>query len=214
MKKKHIIALSCSPSRGRNSDTLLDKFITGCTQIPNVSTEKIYLSDIEIAYYTYENKDGALPHEEDFKNLCEKIQNADGLVIATPTYNFSVPAHLKNFIDRIRFLSLDFTDKNILGQPTGKLTHLCTYFIVTGGTPSWAQKILFFAFPPFWLRGVFLYFGAKVDGGLYTGNIHAHTNTRLHTLARHRGKKFARHIKREPHNGLLERIFWRPPQEK
>jgi len=211
-EKKHIITLSCSPSRGRNSDTLLDSFIQGIDTNAETTVEKIYLGDIEIDYYSHENKSGPASHEKDFALLCQKIQDADGLVIATPTYNFSVPAHLKNFIDRIRFFALDLDKRNKLNQPQGKLDSLCTYFIVTGGTPSWAQKILFFAFPPFWLRGVFLYFGAHVLGGLYTGDIQAHTNKRLLTLAQKRGVKFAHHVARGSRNGILETIFWRPPQ--
>ena len=210
--QKNIITLSCSPSRGRNSDTLLDNFIQGARAYEHISIEKIYLSDVEMDHYSYENKSGPLPHEKEFSLLCDKIQKADALVIATPTYNFSVPAHLKNFIDRIRFFALDMDKKNKLDQPYGKLDYLCTYFIVTGGTPSWAQKILFFAFPPFWLRSVFLYYGAQVDGALYTGDIKVSQNTRLLHLAKKRGKKFARHVLRSSRNGILESIFWRPPQ--
>lgn len=212
MSEKHILALSSSPSRGRNSDTLLDAFIDGIKRVDKVTVEKIYLEDIHLDYYTYENKSGPLPHEESFRHLTEKLKTSHGLVIATPTYNFSVPAHLKNFIDRIRFLALDFQDKNVLGQPTGKLSHLCTYFIVTGGTPSWAQKILFFAFPPFWLRGVFLYYGAKVRGALYTGDKKAYENMHLKKILSNRGRVFARNILRGGSQGIVEHFFWRPPQ--
>lgn len=212
--QRHIIALSCSPSRGRNSDSLLDKFIEGAETNPDIHIEKIYLGDIPIDHYAYENRTGALPHEHAFKKLCEDIEKADGLIIATPTYNFGVPAHLKNFIDRIRFIALDFTQKNRLGQPVGKLHNLGTYFIVTGGTPSWAQKILFFAFPPFWLRGVFLYFGAKVLGGMYTGDVNAFKKPSLLKTAYNRGKLFGKNIKKGCKNGILERIFWRPPQRE
>lgn len=212
--QKHIIAISSSPSQGRNSDTLLDSFIEGINLEQHISTEKIYLSEIFMHFYRYENRLGPEPDEKDFKKLCEKIECADGLVIATPTYNFSVPAHLKNFIDRIRFIALDFDQKNRLGQPIGKLQNLCTYFIVTGGTPSWAQKILFFAFPPFWLRGVFLYYGAHVLGGLYTGNTKAFEDTRLRGITKKKGLLFAKQVKNGVKNGIIERIFWRPPQHE
>ncbi len=210
--EKRIIALSCSPSRGRNSDTLLDEFIQGANSISCTTIEKIYLDEIPIDYYRHDNQHGPHEHEVKFRELVEKIESANGLVIATPTYNFSVPAHLKNFIDRIRFLGLDLTQKNMFGQPVGKMSDLYLYFIVTGGTPSWAQKILFFAFPPFWLRGVFLYYGAKVIGALYTGNIRAFTNTRIRKTAYNHGRKYARRIEKEMGTHILEKIFWRPPQ--
>jgi FMN-dependent NADH-azoreductase len=146
------------------------------------------------------------------KELVEKIQSSQGLVIATPTYNFSVPAHLKNFIDRSRFFVLDMEKKNSLGQPVGKLKYLGTYFLVSGGTPKWAETILFFAYPPFWLRGVFLYFGARVFGAYYTGNIRAFENKKILTICQRRGQRFGAQIKQGKKHGILERIFWRPPQ--
>ena len=166
-----ILAISSSTSRGRNSDKMLDHFIKGMQLIEGIKVEKIYLDDIKIDLYRYENRNGPLPHEVDFKQLTDKIEKEfEAIVIATPTYNFSVPAHLKNFIDRIRFFALDFSKSNKIGQPVGRLGYLRMYFIVSGGTPNWAEKILFFTFPPFWLRGVFLYYGAKVMGALYSGD--------------------------------------------
>ncbi len=53
-----IIALSCSPARGRNSDTMLDNFILGVKSVPDIEIEKIYLSDIPIDTYTFENSTG------------------------------------------------------------------------------------------------------------------------------------------------------------
>jgi FMN-dependent NADH-azoreductase len=207
-----IIALSCSPSRGRNSDTMLDNFIRGVQEVKGVQIEKIYLSDIPIDYYTFENSTGFGKHEEKFGELTEKIKNSQGLVIATPTYNFSVPAHLKNFIDRIRFIALDMNEKNKLGQPTGKLGHLRAYFLVSGGTPVWAEKLLFFAFPPFWLRGVFLYFGARVMGAIYTGDVHSFHNHNVDKKCYKAGKRYAKDLLDDRHHGWLEDIFFRPPQ--
>lgn len=210
---KNIIALSCSPSRGRNSDAMLDAFIQGMESNKQVRVEKIYLQDIHIEHYNHENSKGPLPNEDVFKNLTDKLSHeTQGLVIATPTYNFSVPAHLKNFIDRMRFFALDFEHKNSLGQPTGKLGYLGTYFLVSGGTPRWAETILFFTFPAFWLRGVFLYFGANVFGAYYSGDIRTFANKKILERCRKKGIRFADQIVRGHKHGILERIFFRPPQ--
>ncbi|HAQ02440.1 hypothetical protein A2467_00950 [Candidatus Nomurabacteria bacterium RIFOXYC2_FULL_36_8] len=207
-----IIALSSSPSRNRNSDTMLDNFIVGMNKVAGIEVEKIYLEDIPIDFYNYENSVGPALHEEKFRDLINKIKNSDGLVIATPTYNFSVPARLKNFIDRIRFLALDLTERNKFGQPVGKLSYLRTYFLVSGGTPNWAETILFFAFPSFWLRGVFLYFGAKVLGAFYTGNIKAFEDKVILNKCIRKGEKYANMVQAKKGNSILERIFWRAPQ--
>lgn len=211
-KNPQVIALSCSPSHGYNSDTMLDNFVQGFKGASNKSVEKIYLSDIPIDDYCFDNKTGPAEHETAFKELCEKIMEAEALVIATPTYNFSVPAKLKNLIDRIRFFALDFNNKSRLGQPSGKLEHLRVYFIVSGGTPTWAQKLLFFAFPPFWLRGVFLYMGSHCLGAIYSGNVKAFQTPSVLEKCRLRGKKFARALEKKRENAILERIFFRPPQ--
>jgi multimeric flavodoxin WrbA len=207
-----VIAISSSPSHGRNSDTMLDSFISGIKTHENIAVEKIYLDSIEMAYYSFDNRLGALSDETAFNDLVEKIKVAKGLVIATPTYNFSVPARLKNFIDRIRFIALDFENKTKLGQPKGLLGYLRTYFIVSGGTPSWAERILFFTFPAFWLRGVFLYYGAHCLGAYYRGDINAFKDEKLKEKMYKKGQKFAKKIEKEMKNRPLERVFWRPPQ--
>lgn len=208
-----IIALSASPSRGRNSDTMLDHFIIGLKTVPNIEVEKIYLTDIPVDIYNFQNGTGPQTHETAFAELTKKLKSeAVGLIIATPTYNFSVPAGLKNFIDRIRFIAMDLTRRNTFGQPVGMLGHLRTYFLVSGGTPSWAQKILFFGFPPFWLRAVFLYFGAEVMGAYYSGDIKTFDNKKVLAKCEAKGKRYGEQVIRGQRQGWLERLFWRPPQ--
>ena len=208
-----ILAISCSPSRGRNSDTMLDNFILGMKEIPDIEVEKIYLEDIPIDTYKYENSKGPGEHEQKLKELAEKIMGeASGLVISTPTYNFSVPAHLKNFIDRMRFFALDMSKKNKFGQPVGLLNNLRVYFLVSGGIPNWAEHILFFTFPSFWLRGVFLYFNAKVMGAYYSGNVKTFQNKKILKKCFKKGKSYAKKVKKHKDQGILENIFWRPPQ--
>ncbi|MEI8270191.1 MAG: NAD(P)H-dependent oxidoreductase [bacterium] len=209
-----ILALSCSPSRGRNSDTMLDHFILGMKQIPDIEVEKIYLEDIPIDNYNHANSKGAQTHEIKLKELSEKItKEISGLVIATPTYNFSVPAHLKNFIDRMRFFALDMTKRNKFGQPVGLLNNLRVYFLVSGGIPNWAEHMLFFTFPSFWLRGIFLYFNAKVMGAYYSGDVETFQNKKILEKCFQKGKKYAKKVKKHSDQGFLENIFWRPPQE-
>ncbi len=208
-----ILTLSCSPSRGRNSDTMLDHFILGIKEVKGIEVEKIYLEDIPIDLYNFANGTGPQEHEVEFGKLCQSISSEiTGLVIATPTYNFSVPAHLKNFIDRMRYIALDLSKRNKFNQPVGKLGHLKTYFLVSGGTPKWAEKILFFIFPAFWLRGLFLYFNAKVMGAFYSGNIEAYKNQQILDKCFKKGKKYATKVLRSKNQGILENIFWRPPQ--
>ncbi len=191
---------------------MLDNFIQGVSTVEGVQIEKIYLSDIFIEHFKYENSLAPTENEKDFAELVEKIKSANALVIATPTYNFSVPAQLKNFIDRIRFFALDMNKRNFANQPVGKLSYLKTYFIVSGGTPNWAQKILFFAFPPFWLRGIFLYYSAHVLGAFYSGDVKTFQNKKVLNKVNKKGVKFAKQVLSDRGNSIPERIFFRPPQ--
>jgi len=162
--------------------------------------------------YNFKNCEGPLEHESGFKELTYNIKNSRGLVIATPTYNFSVPGHLKNFIDRMRFFALDVGDRNLINQPEGLLHYLKTYFLVSGGTPSWAQKILFFAFPPFWLRSIFLYYGSVCLGAYYTGNSKSFEDARVQAKCKKEGIKYGKKLLKDAKNPVLEKLFWRPPQ--
>ena len=194
---------------------MLDHFLEGTKTVPGIEVEKIYLEDIPIEMYHHANSKGAENHEQEFAELARKLtDDTSGLVIATPTYNFSVPGHLKNFIDRMRFFALDLKQRNKFDQPVGKLGHLRTYFLVSGGTPNWAEKILFFTFPAFWLRGLFLYFGAKVMGATYSGDIRTFENKKVLKKCHNRGIHYAEHLIHGHDHGILENIFWRPPQVK
>lgn len=211
--KPHILALSCSPSRGRNSDSMLNAFIKGIESHPDIFVEKIYLEDIKINTCCFDNREGPQKDEEDFKVLTDKIKKVQGLIIATPTYNFSVPAHLKNFIDRLRFFALDTNSTNRIGQPIGGLSYLKTYFLVSGGTPKWAERILFFAFPAFWLRAVFLYYGSQCYGGYYSGDVTTFRNQKLLTFCTKLGRRYGKKILSNTNHSILEKLFWRPPQK-
>jgi hypothetical protein len=192
---------------------MLDAFIEGVQTHTQILIEKIYLEDIPIDAYSFKNGKGALEHEVAFKGLTDKIKCAQGLIIATPTYNFSVPAHLKSFIDRLRFFALDLENKNTFGQPTGMLTHLKTYFLISGGTPKWAERILFFAFPAFWLRAVFLYYSSQCYGAYYSGDIKTYENKKILKLCKKLGKRYGKKILHNSRQSILETLFWRPPQK-
>lgn len=112
----------------------------------------------------------------------------------------------------MRFFALDMDKKNLLKQPVGRLSYLKTFFLVSGGTPNWAQKILFFAFPPFWLRGVFLYYGAHVLGAKYSGDVKTFENQKVLSSSMAKGMRFAKHVSQGKQNRIIERIFFRPPQ--
>lgn len=100
--KEKILCLLSSPNRAGNSATLVDWFILGLDK-NKYEVEKIYLYDLNLDYlnnnyyqFRDENKKQDLGAEEIFS----KIRSVKHIVLATPVWNFSFPAVLKNFLDR------------------------------------------------------------------------------------------------------------------
>lgn len=196
--KKKITALACSPSKGFNSDSMLDAFLEGVREVGGVEVEKIYLIDQNLPYYTFFNRVPDPAKEPEFVKLVGQITECDLLVIATPTFNFGVPATLKNLLDRLSFKALNPKKINLLGQPTGMLNNLRAFHLVSCGTPRWLQLLLWPLFPGFWLRLVFWYFGAKTSGVIYGAGLNANklakNDAGLMVKCKNAGKKMAKRL--------------------
>ena len=99
---KKILILSASPRKKGNSDILSQQFKNGAEEAGH-SVEQIYLYDKNIGfcracYACF--KTGKCVLQDDMADLLEKIQSADVLVVATPTYFMTMNGMLKNTIDR------------------------------------------------------------------------------------------------------------------
>lgn len=68
-------------------------------------------------------------------SLVEEVKAADTIVIATPIYNFSVPASLKIWIDLVARAGLTFryTPEGPVGLLEGKKAYI---LVTSGGTPA------------------------------------------------------------------------------
>ncbi len=202
-KDIHITILQGSPSHGWNSDTMLDAFLEGVDSVEGaISYTKYLTSDITCAHHAFLNRKGALDDEGEFKELLEDIQTSKGLIISTPTYNFAVPAGLKNTIDRISSsIALDYQNINWMKQPTGKLGYLRNFYIVSGGTPRPIQILLAPFFPPLWLTLVFRYFGVKRSGSIFGGSLKganlAKDNKKILKKCRRAGVTYAKQLLKE-----------------
>jgi NAD(P)H-dependent FMN reductase len=158
----NILILVAGTNDPSNSNTLADAFMEGVRSFGgDMHLEKIRLKDIELAHFTLQHYDPTYPQEEVFKSLQKKIEEADGILIATPIWNFGVPAHLKNLIDRMGSFGLD-RETHSRGTFRGKPFFL----IFTGGSPlaAWTglqRKTT--SFLPVGLK----YFGASVAGTYY-----------------------------------------------
>lgn len=99
---KKVLILSASPRKGGNSDILCDRFADGATEAGN-KVEKISLYDKKIGfcracYACF--KTGKCVLRDDMDWILDKMQNADVIVVSTPTYFLTMNGMLKCTIDR------------------------------------------------------------------------------------------------------------------
>jgi len=109
--KKNIVVIIGSASENSANEKLIDNFATLSEGIFKL----IIIKDLKILSHFDPELSISNPPKEilDFRN---KIENADGIVISTPEYIFSIPAGLKNAIEWCVSTTV-FTDK-----PVGLIT--------------------------------------------------------------------------------------------
>src|SRR3989338_4220001 len=130
-----ILVLVAGTNDPSNCDTLAEAFTEGLRHVPETEINKVFVRDLHIDHFTLDHYREGGPEEEDFRKIRSLVLDADGIVVATPIWNFSVPAHLKNLIDRMGTFALDRETRSD-GQLGGK--PCC--FLFTGGAPVPAWK--------------------------------------------------------------------------
>jgi len=100
----NLLAVSSSPRRGGNSETLLKAFLEGASK-KGWQGETVRLNELSLKPCQACDgcaKDGRCVIKDDMQLLYPKVLAARGLVLATPIYFGSVSAQLKIFIDRFQ----------------------------------------------------------------------------------------------------------------
>lgn len=99
---KNVLILSASPRKGGNSDILCDQFKKGAEDAGH-TVEKISLYDKNIGFcracYACFQSGECVIHDN-MADILEKMQSAEVLVVATPTFFLSMNGMLKTTIDR------------------------------------------------------------------------------------------------------------------
>lgn len=137
--RMRILAIVAGTNEPSNSNVLAESFLEGARTVAGTQVEKIRLKDLHIEHFTLDYYKRACPSKDDFCLVQEKIERADGILIAAPIWNFSVPAHLKNVMDRMGAFALD-EETHSKGQLKGKPF----FFLYTGGAPLIAWKALMY----------------------------------------------------------------------
>ncbi len=130
-----IIAIYGSPRREGNTARLLKQAVQGA-KAAGAQVEELVLRDLKISpcLEIYACKgDGECAIKDDFQTVRDRILAADGLMLASPVFFYTVSAHVKAFMDRCQSLWVKkyWVDKTRFGKGEIKRQGL---FICAGAT--------------------------------------------------------------------------------
>lgn len=154
----HILVIVAGTNEPGNSNVLADAFMEGIRSVGGATVEKVRLKDLRIEHFSLKFYEPLCISSDDFCRLQEQLVRAQGLVFASPIWNFSVPAHLKNVIDRMGAFALDSAT-----HAKGQLNGLPFYMIFAGGAPMIAWKALM-NFTTLHISEALKYYGGTVIG--------------------------------------------------
>ena len=210
-----ILAIIAGTNRPSNSETLAHAFLEGVQANGACEVETIALRDFPLPHFTVECYSEKCELSREYLRLKKAMLEADGVLIATPIWNFGVPAHLKNCIDWIGTFGLDHetrTNGTLKGKPF--------FFIFTGGAPVAAWKGIM-RFTTLFVSEAIRYYGGTIVGKYFEGKCTLGkgkfglvVDKRPESLrsVRMRGVKFAEFTKKFKEKGVLPlsyRIFER-----
>jgi putative NADPH-quinone reductase len=173
-----VLAISGSPHRHGNTETLLDAFLEGA-EGEGAVVEKVILKDLSFTpcqgCNACHRKDGCIVQDE-LSPLFDRIAQADCLALASPIYTMGITAELKGLIDRGQFLWARKYIAKTLYYSRDHLRRHKGIFISTAGQ-SW-DHVFDGAFPI--LTAFF-----DITGFEYWDNLIANTMDRYGTIRGH-----------------------------
>ncbi len=130
--KKTVLAISGSYRPQGNTDILIDAIIGEMDS--RLQVERIMLRDLSfhscVGCEACQCTTRCARFEDDMTPLYERIDNARGIILGSPTYNYNITACMKAFIDRL-YPYYEFGDTvprpfKGLWKGTGKVGIVCT----------------------------------------------------------------------------------------
>ena len=108
--------------RGRNSNSkVMSDFFEQGLQECGIETENVFLTGLNIKYCQgcfgcWKNPDGKCVIQDDMSVWLNKYIEADYVIFSVPVYFYTMPAIMKNFIDRLLPLATPHIHKNANGE--------------------------------------------------------------------------------------------------
>ncbi len=210
-----VLLLVAGTNNPSNAGVLAEAFCRGMQQEGDVTCELLRVEELELEHFTLAHYDPRTKQGLGYDRLKKEMDDADGVVIATPIWNFSIPAHLKNLIDRMGTFALDAETRS-----KGLLKNKPFYFLFTGGAPVPAWKGLM-RLTTLHLPESIRYFGGTPMGKHYEGKamlgrgrFGVVLDQRPQALKKteKKGRGFVKHVRRYAKDGsipLWNRLFLR-----
>ncbi|MCF7820144.1 MAG: NAD(P)H-dependent oxidoreductase [Candidatus Pacebacteria bacterium] len=157
--KEKILCLLASPNKEGNSATLAKWFLEDLDK-EKYELETVFLYDYRLDYtensnYNFGNENKE--QEDQAEELFRKITSANKIVLATPIWNFGVPAVLKNLLDRASAWGRIWSEKKRKKVPNWKGKRFYLFF--STGAPRVALSLNFIAILQLFFT--LSYYGAK-----------------------------------------------------
>ena len=128
-----IIAISCSPRKGKSTAASLEECLKGAKAVgESIETELIELAGLDIEGSVAAGVPLAKGRKDDFPAVAKKLSDPKlaGIIIGTPVYFSSMTSLCKAFIERLKV----FFRKDVLaGKPVGVLA--------VGGSRNGGQEV-------------------------------------------------------------------------
>jgi len=105
---KKVTAIMGTQTR-KHTYEAVQEFEKNLKQYGEIDFEYVFLSDYQLEYcrgckVCFDKGEEYCPLKDDRDLLLEKMENSDGIVLATPNYAFQLSARLKNLLDRTAFI--------------------------------------------------------------------------------------------------------------
>ena len=102
-----IVIVNGSPRKNGATAEILFEMYRQLEQYDNVEVEMVHVADLELKYCAgceicY--KKGACIYQDDLEKLSQKILDADGVILGSPTYASNVSGQMKVVVDRGHFV--------------------------------------------------------------------------------------------------------------
>jgi multimeric flavodoxin WrbA len=124
MLSVNILGISGTVVKGGNCDKLVQEALRAAAGLENVNTDFVTLSDRNVAacrhcQWCIENRKPCR-YEDDMQAIYAKMEWADGMILASPTWGYTTAPPLINLLSRGRYHS--FMTDTFRNKPVGALT--------------------------------------------------------------------------------------------